>query len=252
MRRHGATLMMALLMGCGAVIAAHAEAGGHAGSISVGTFSRASPGGPLPEGWRPLSVPSVSNHTSYSLVNDAGITVLRAQSTAAASSLAYAARVDPKQFPLLEWRWKVNSLVKSGNIFTKAGDDYAARIYVFFDYDIDRLPFAQRVKIRMARLIYGQDLPVAALCYVWDNRAPIGTSVWSAYTDRVRMIVVESGDARLNEWIGEWRNVWEDYKAAFGEDPPAISGIAVGADTDNTGESTLSFFGDLSFSAPGR
>ncbi len=61
------------------------------------------------------------------------------------------------------------------------------------------------------------------------------------------MIVVESGSAKLNTWVAETRNVYEDYKRAFGEEPPMISGVAIMTDTDNTGESAEAFYGDIVF-----
>jgi hypothetical protein len=66
------------------------------------------------------------------------------------------------------------------------------------------------------------------------------------FTDRVRMIVVESGDSHLGTWRAYERNIYEDYKRAFGEEPPMISGIAVMTDTDNTGESTTAYYGEIS------
>jgi hypothetical protein len=65
------------------------------------------------------------------------------------------------------------------------------------------------------------------------------------YTDRVMMFVVESGTTKLNQWVNEERNVYEDYKKAFGEEPPMISGVAIMTDTDNTGESATAYYGDI-------
>jgi hypothetical protein len=61
------------------------------------------------------------------------------------------------------------------------------------------------------------------------------------------MIVVESGADKLNQWITEERDILEDYRKAFGEDPPLISGVAIMTDTDNTGESAVAYYGDISF-----
>lgn len=61
------------------------------------------------------------------------------------------------------------------------------------------------------------------------------------------MIVVESGADGLNQWISEERNLYEDYKKAFGEEPPMISGVAIMTDTDNTGESAMAYYGDIVF-----
>jgi hypothetical protein len=66
------------------------------------------------------------------------------------------------------------------------------------------------------------------------------------------MIVVESGAADLNRWVTEERNVYEDYKAAFGDEPSLISGVAIMTDTDNTGESATAFYGDIVFKKTGH
>ena len=91
-------------------------------------------------------------------------------------------------------------------------------------------------------------MPAAALCYVWDGKAAIGTSAWSPYSDRVRVIVVESGTANVNRWQEAERDVVADFRTAFGEDPPPISGVAVDSDTDNTGESVVTLYGDIRLS----
>jgi hypothetical protein len=130
---------------------------------------------------------------------------------------------------------------------TRTGDDYAARIYVLFDYDINRLPVADRVQLKLARAILKTELPAAALNYVWDNRYPIGTLKPSAYTDRARLIVVESGHARAGRWVTETRDLARDFRAAFGEDPPDVIGIALATDTDNTGETATAWYGDIEF-----
>ena len=59
------------------------------------------------------------------------------------------------------------------------------------------------------------------------------------------MFVVESGTIKLNEWQSYRRNVYEDYKQVFGEEPPRVSGIAIMTDTDNTGETATTFYGDI-------
>ena len=210
-------------------------------------FSAQAPGGKLPDGWTVTTVSGIPRATQFDLVKDGDTVALRAIADAAAASLTYKLQVDPLHRPWLRWRWKVSRVVEHGDLSSKEGDDYAARIYVFFDYDISRLPFLTRSKFALARALFGSDLPAATLCYVWDNHYPVNTSTWSAYTDRVRMIVVESGPAKLGQWIAERRDVAADFRAAFGEEPPAISGIAVAADTDNTGESVVSLFGDLVF-----
>jgi hypothetical protein len=212
---------------------------------AVTPFSTATPGGALPAPWRISLLPNVKRATQYDLVTDDSTVVLRAQSDASMATVAHPLRVDPKSFPVIAWRWKVGNLLRKSHIDSKAGDDFPARVYVLFDYDVARLPLFERTKIYLARRRYGPAVPAAALCYVWDGKAPVGKSVWSPYTDRVRVIVVESGSGHLNQWRDEQRDLVADFRAAFGEDPPAISGVAVASDTDNTGESATALFGDI-------
>ena len=112
---------------------------------------------------------------------------------------------------------------------------------------VEALPLATRIKYAAVKLFYKVDLPTAALCYVWDNTHPVGHSAWSAYTDRVRVLVLERGEA--GDWQREARDVAADFKAAFGKDAPAITGIALGADTDQTKERVVAHFGDVSLRA---
>jgi hypothetical protein len=67
------------------------------------------------------------------------------------------------------------------------------------------------------------------------------------YRARVMMFVVESGEVKLNQWVSEERNIHEDYKKAFNQEPTMISGVAIMTDTDNTGESATAYYGDILF-----
>lgn len=216
-----------------------------ASSQSITAFSRGTPGAAPAPPWRATKLPKVPRDTRYLLVDDGGTTVLRGEAQSSMSGLSHTLHADPKATPMLEWRWKVSGVPPKGEIGTRDGDDYAARLYVLFDYDLARLPFTTRLKIRIARTLYGEAVPAAGLCYVWDAKAPVGTTTWSAYTDRLRMIVVESGAAKAGQWISFRRDVVADYRAAFGDEPPAISGIAIATDTDNTGAAVTAWYGDI-------
>ncbi len=216
----------------------------------MAAFSDAKPGSAIPPHWTLNTLPNVIRATHFELVRDeTQVTVLQAVSEAAAATLTHKLQVDPVVSPLLSWRWKVSRVLESADLGQKDGDDYAARVYVVFDYPLDKLPLADRVKVSIGRSLYGQELPAASLCYVWDNRHLVGLSTWSAYTDRVRMIVVESGKQFAGQWRLEQRDVAADFRAAFGEEAPPIMGVALAADTDNTGESVEAWFGDLNFSS---
>lgn len=216
-------------------------------TIQPPPFSPA-PAGPPPPAWVYTQIHEDLPGTDFSIVREAGDGVLRAYSQAAASSLVHTLAAPVPAQTRLDWRWKVSNAVPQSALAGKATDDYAARVYVFFDYDKSRLSFADRVRIDVARTLYGADLPTAALCYVWGTADAVGTIAPNPYTDRVRMIVLQRGDARAGQWVSESRDLAADFQAAFGETAPAVTGIALGADTDNTGATVEARFGDLRLS----
>jgi hypothetical protein len=213
-------------------------------------FSRARPGAPLPGAWRPLTLPRVAA-PEVALVDDAGVTVLRSRAAAAAGTITHDLDADPAARPTLTWRWKVDRVLARANLAEKGGDDFAARVYVFFDVPVETLPLGARVKAALARAVWGEKLPTAALCYVWDNRHEPGTSAWNPYTDRVRTVVLRS--ASPGAWAEESRDLAADFRAAFGAQwagpVPRVTGIAIGNDTDQTGESATAWFGDFRLEA---
>ena len=236
--KHALLLTLALATGVWAAVAT---------IVPVATFSALRPGTALPAEWAPLESAGITAHTRYTLVTDSGVTVLRADSSAGASGLSRQMHINPVDHPWLRWRWKINNVIAQADLRTKAGDDFPARLYVMFDYPLEKLPFVERNKLRLARALFDSKLPAATLCYVWDGNAPAETVAPSAYSDRVRLIVVESGTARVRQWVDFERNIARDFRMAFGEDAPPVSGIAIMTDTDNTGTAATSFFGDISF-----
>ena len=215
--------------------------------LEIAAFSSATAGGPWPDGWKPLTFPKIPQHTHYSLVKDGARIVVKATSQASSSGLTREIQIDPKEYPIIQWQWKASNILKAGNVAKKEGDDYPARIYVTFQYDSQKVGLFGKAKYEAAKLIYGRYPPLGAINYIWESRAPVGTAVPNPFTDQVHMIVVESGSSKLNTWITEERNVYEDYRRAFGEEPPMISGVAIMTDTDNTNESAEAYYGDIAF-----
>jgi hypothetical protein len=214
-------------------------------AIDVGAFSTAPPGAALPTGWQPLTFPRIERHTVYRLVEDEGRVVVRAEARASASGLIRRLEVDVKAYPMLAWRWKIAGVIENADPTRKEGDDYPARVYVAFKYDPDRVSLLDRAKYALIRLFYGEYPPHAGIAYVWDARRPAGTMLPNAYTERVRMIVVRSGAADAGRWVEEERNLYDDYRRAFAEEPPPIAGVAIMTDADDTGESATAWYGDI-------
>ena len=213
---------------------------------AVASFSNMRPGGTV-NGWRAMGLGNAPA-SRYDLVSDGGTTVVRGRADASASGLVRAFQLDADRFPVMSWRWKAENVISGGDIRRKDGDDYPARIYVTFDYDPADLSFGDRVKYRALKALGYDDVPVRALSYVWANRASETQIVPNAFTDWVHMVPVESGGAHLGQWRTERRDLVRDYRAAFGEAPPPISGIAIMTDADNTKGQATAYFGDIRLS----
>lgn len=202
----------------------------------------------LPQGWQDLKFRKIKAKTRYTLVSEGGNHFLKAESRRAASAIYKDAELDLKEYPVLSWKWKTENLLEKSDPKSKGGDDYPVRIYVAFKYDPGRAAsLAEKAKYSSAKLIYGKYPPQGALNYVWDAKLPPGTAYDNPYSGKTKMIVVESGKDNLGTWVQYERNVYEDYKKLFGSEPPPVSFIAIMTDTDNTGESAVSYFDDIFF-----
>lgn len=213
-------------------------------NIRVGDFSSSSPD-ILPDLWEPLTFKKVSRHTQYTVIEDNHTMIVKAVSDQSASGLIRKIRIDPEQYPIIKWRWKIKNIFQYGDVTQKAGDDYPARIYITFEYDPDKASFFERIKFLAAKLIFGEDTPFASINYIWASSAPAGTLVANPYTESLQMFIIQSGPKKLNTWIQEERNIYQDYINAFGKKPLFISGIGIMTDSDNTGEKAISYFGDI-------
>jgi len=210
----------------------------------LAVFSSNSAGG-LPQGWEPMIILRNKKQTQYQLVSKEDTTVLHARAEGASSGLMQKVDVNPQQQPWLHWRWKINSLLKLADNTNRATEDSPVRLILGFDGDKDSMPFTDQVLFETARVMTGYDFPYATLMYIWENNAPVGSVIRSTYTSRIRMMVAESGSDGLGEWRNFERNILEDYEKAFGEKPGQLIGVGVLTDTDNTGETTEAWYGDI-------
>ncbi len=210
-------------------------------------FSKLSPGQAMPQDFRRVAYPNVKPN-QFALVLDEGKTVLKVDSSNSAGSMAIpVALLGTSATTTLQWRWKVSRILDKADMDDKLADDHSARLYVFFDVPLESLPLADRTKIRLARSIAGVDVPTAALCYVWDNKHRVGYAAWSPYTRQLRKVVLQSGPDAIGQWRLESRDIAADFRQAFGFEAPAVTGVSVGNDTDNTDDHVTSWFGDIGF-----
>ena len=193
------------------------------------------------DNWEPLNFPKIKEHSSYTIeVGDEG-GYLKAQSNGSASALIYKSEFNVYEFPRVKWRWKVDNLYEKGNAKNKKGDDYPIRIYIIFKYDPGKAGFRTRMKYKAAKLLYGEYPPHSGLSYIWANREHKERIIASKYTKQAKMILLQKGKLNVGTWREQEINIVEDYKAAFGKNPPEIASIAIMNDSDNTKESSASY-----------
>jgi Protein of unknown function (DUF3047) len=206
----------------------------------------------MPKGWEPWTLSRFKKETRYELVDYNGIRVVKASADQSASGLIYRVRFDPVQYPVLRWRWKVPALNEAADNTQRHAEDSPVRIIVAFDGPVHKLPPLERIGHTQFRMLTGQTLPYATLMYIWENRAEPETVIDSAHTSRIKMVVAESGAARVGNWSEQTRNIHDDYVRAFGMPPPPVKWIGIMSDSDNTGAATVGYYGDLEIKALAR
>lgn len=201
--------------------------------------------------WREVRLQSVPRPNTFRFVEWEGVKAVEVSSEASMSLLARPISVDLSQTPVLCWRWRIGRTLSQADMRLRSGDDYAARVYVSFRLPPAALSFGLRTQLSLARAIWGQDVPDAAVNYVWDNRQPVGTVLPNAYTDRTQMVVLQSGDSNAGRWVWERVDIRRDVTRLFGAGAEAVQ-LAIAADTDNTHSSAQSGFADFHFVAADR
>lgn len=192
--------------------------------------------------WEPLFFPKIKNYSTYSIVKEGGRSFLRAESNGSASGIVFKKEYNVFEYPKVKWAWKANNVYEQGNAKEKSGDDYPVRIYIFFKYEPEKASFSRRLKYGIVKRLYGQYPPHSSLNYIWANRTHDRRIIPSAYAYDSKMIVLQAGTDRIGEWVEEDVDILRDYREAFGFDPPPTTSIAIMNDSDDTGESSVSFF----------
>ena len=213
--------------------------------VKLDRFVRASAQIPAP--WQVVQLDKKIAPTRYQLKSWDGVLAIEANAERSMALLARPVEIDWNRTPVLCWRWRVDAPLVKADMASKAGDDYAARVYVSFALPPEEMGFILRSQLKLARAIWGDAVPDAAINYVWDNRYPIGTLKPNAYTERTRMIVAESGDDKAGRWVVARHDVRQDFIAEFGLPQAHLIQLAVASDTDNTGETAHAGFADFHF-----
>ena len=196
-----------------------------AGAAEVGQviadFSNGVDGNGVPKGWQ---LQEKSGKADFAVVKDEDLNAVRFRSANTSFSLQKAVNVNLKQFPVLTWKWKVTKLPVGGDFRNSKTDDQAAQLFLAFS----------RTK---------------AIVYIWDTTAPQGTMGKAAapYPMSIKTVVVRSGAAEMGKWVTEVRNVYEDYRKLFGDEPLEVAGVRLQINSQHTKTSAESYFANVVF-----
>jgi hypothetical protein len=206
--------------------------------------------------WHAVPLPGKAA-TTYHWAEKEGRPAWAAQSERSASMWRKRILVQPEGLGEVSFSWWVQDLLAQASVADAEREDAPARVMFGFAGDTGRLPMRTRMMFELAQALTGEAPPYATLMYVWDTSAPVGSVIVNPRTDRIRKIVVDSGPEGLRRWREHRRDLAADFRLAFGEEPGALTSVALMTDSDNTRASVRSWYGPISFvprpapSAPG-
>jgi hypothetical protein len=147
-------------------------------------------------------------------------------------------KVDVKEFPYLNWRWKAVQLPNGGDVRKTKTDDQAIQVYVAFT------PTG-----------FPATLNTPVVGYIWDNESPKGWTGRSMQIGggKLKYVVVRNNTDQLGQWYTEKRNIYEDHRKLFkdvkGGDPPTLThGVQFHINSQNTASTAESYICDVYFS----
>ena len=168
----------------------------------------------------------------FTVIEDGSARALLLKSDQDSSTITKEIKIDVKQYPILQWRWRVGVLPPKGDARRAETDDEAAQLYVTFP----RFPTAVRSR---------------TIGYIWDSNEPVGSIFPSGKVGTVTFVVVRSGSAEIGKWITETRNVLEDFRKIYGDDPSeSVGAVSLSINSQNTGARAESVFGEILFKKP--
>ena len=190
-------------------------------SVVVADFSSDVDKEGVPQGWQ---LKEKRGDADFTVIKEGHISALRLRRKDTSFALQRKVDVNPQDYPLISWKWKVTKLPVGGDGRDANTDDQAAQLFVAFSNS-------------------------NVISYLWDTTAPQGLIEvpWSYPFVTVKAIVLRSGHSETGKWITETRNAYEDYKKLFGDDPPEIAAVRIQINSQHTDTSGESFFADVMF-----
>lgn len=195
------------------------------------------------EHWKYVKQPLVKRETKYTIVKEGENSILKCEADRSASSLQSIYYFDVYQYPVVKWKWKTDRVLSNGDVTKKKGDDYPIRLYVNFSYNKETADAGFTFKYNFVKATYGLEIPQSSLNYIIESRKQEKQIYDNPFDpENSKIIILRSGKEAEGNWYEESINILEDYKKAFGVEPPREAYLAIMCDTDNTKEATTSYF----------
>ena len=83
--------------------------------------------------------------------------------------------------------------------------------------------------------------------YLWSSHLRPGDIINDPGKPWQKLMVVEGGSSNLSKWLSYKRNLYEDFKKLYGEEPRRLIFVGIINDTDQTGQEATSYIADLMF-----
>jgi len=169
-----------------------------------------------------------SGKAQVAIVEDTQTKALHLPCREASFAVEQATNAEVQRAPVLTWLWKAVRLPPRGDVRSGKTDDQALQLLLAFD---------------------GKKV----LSYVWGTQAPVGTVVddsigWPVNVT-LKVLVVQSGEADVGRWVTMTRNVVDDYRRFFQEEPGPLKGIRVQSNCQHTDAEAEGYMGPIHLSA---
>jgi hypothetical protein len=198
------------------------------------------------ESWQKVAFPG-KQKTLFAADPREGAHAWRATADRSASLLRKKLRIEAAALQSIQFSWKTNGLIDLADMAERDREDSVVRVILSFEGDREKFSAKNRMLSELSLALTGKELPYASLMYVWCNKRAVGDVIINPRTDRIRKFVVETGTSNLGQWIHYERDIRADFIQAFGEEPGALTGIALMTDTDNTRSKATAWYGPVSF-----
>lgn len=214
------------------------------GSVLLESFENDS-SGELPLGWYDRDGnKKLKNHKEsftsdyrYKVIQESGDKFLRYEGTRAKHINLPLINKDKENIyniniyetPILSWKVRAHSLPENANEDSSDRNDAVASIYVVFD---------------MGRIALFKKVP-KSIRYSWSTTLEEGTETSKLFGNQ-KIVVVESGYERTGKWVTFERNIVEDYRRLFGDNPPETPlAILILSDGDSTNSFVKADYDDI-------